>query len=67
VVQHLLGQASGGGVLLPQLNVSTPKRASREDGHNSISATIVDHRGVRPTTTATRQATSAVASSSALA
>jgi hypothetical protein len=32
-VQHRLGETAGVGVLLPQLNVSTPKRASREDGH----------------------------------
>jgi len=34
--------------LLPQLNVSTPKRASREDGYNSVSAPIVNRRGVAP-------------------
>jgi hypothetical protein len=33
---------------LPQLNVSTPKRASREDGYNSVSAPIVNRRGVAP-------------------
>jgi hypothetical protein len=32
-------------ILLPQPNVSTPKRASREDGYNSVSATLMDRRG----------------------
>jgi hypothetical protein len=49
-VQHLLGQPPRRGVLLPQLNVSTPKRASREDGHNSGSATIAPRTKATPTT-----------------
>jgi hypothetical protein len=34
-VQHRLGEASGGGVLLPQPNVSTPKRDEQRDGYTA--------------------------------
>jgi hypothetical protein len=45
-IQHGFSEATCVRVLLPQPNVSTPKRDETRDGYNSVSATLVDRRGV---------------------